>query len=68
MLVGVNVAAQCLYVYNCFHLQEYPNFENCTRQGDKIARDLRELTLSLVFFGHGSTLPGLRLCFHALSA
>ena len=55
-------------MYICFHLHEQPNSKNAQTNRDKITPNLPELSLSLVFSGHGSTLRGFRQRIYALSA
>ena len=57
--------ASVLIMYICFHLHEYPNSKDAQTNRDKITPNLPELSLSLVFSEHGSTL---RQRIYALSA
>ena len=57
--------AGVLIMYICFHLHEQPNSKDAQTNRDKITPNLPELSLSLVFSEHGSTL---RQRIYALSA
>ena len=57
--------ASVLIMYICFHLHEQPNSKDAQTNRDKITPNLPELSLTLVFSEHGSTL---RQRIYALSA
>ena len=60
--------ASVFTMYICFHLHEWPNSKDAQTNRDKITPNLPELSLSLVFSEHGSTLRGFRQRIYALSA
>ena len=66
--VGVNVAGRRFYYVHLLPSARVANSKDAQTNRDKITPNLPELSLSLVFSGHGSTLRGLRQRIYALSA